>query len=151
MREINKAYSVIVELDAAAGVSGSVQFDIGNRLRAFKLKSILWELRIRETVSRMVLPYNQNITQELQLGFAALPFGVTFCQFAGAPTPAGTMPNNGNAIVLFEPGQKFFNSFVINEGLHVNFAYANNDLLLSYHYLSCIIIEIEDFDNNNQA
>lgn len=128
-----------------AGSSAVLQFEINNNNRESLLKSIFFDIQIRDPLAGTMLPLEQNTTQYFQLAVSALPGSTPFSQAFEliAPVPGSNV--TGSQINFFRPTMLKVESFYIANVLRFQLAITNNDPLISYRYSSTIIVEIEDF------
>jgi hypothetical protein len=132
---------------AAAGGNGSSYFDIMNPNKRMKLRSFLWTLNIRNPGAPITVISNYNrSTVEVQTSISSTPSQSTFSYLTSDTTPPGMLYANGNNITLYDPGQFIFNSLDFQSTVRVNFSYENNDPLLTYRFISCYVIEVEEIE-----
>lgn len=141
---MNKVYSINFSNNIAPGANNTLVHDINNIGRRFKIKSIFFDLRTEESVTGIPLNLFTQNTQRyyLSLGIAGavIPkIAECFLNIPGDPI----VNNNGNYIIMANPGQIKLDSFYINEYARFIFNYSNFDLLLNYTYFSQTIVEIE--------
>jgi hypothetical protein len=137
----NRVYTAAFQNLVLPGAAMNVTFQINNFNRTAKLKSLFFDLRIRENVTNLPLQLENNNTQLFQLVINAFasPFAQIFEAVAGAVIFA-----NGVQFIMRRPNQLKFDSFYIPDTLGFAFNYQNFDLLLSFVYEVTVVCEIED-------
>lgn len=143
-----RVYSTVIGATVAAmgGLSANV-FYISNHNRRFLLRSLYLDVRLFETLAPFViLPYEQNTTQEFGLTINADP--VIGADLLTLPFQDFTIPGNiitnGTTFVMWKPGQVIFDSFFVQHRLQLTYNHVNRDLLLSMRFFASITVEIED-------
>jgi hypothetical protein len=143
----NKVYNLTLQNTVLANQPQASNFRINNYNRDFILKSICYNIYIRETVTHEILPEAINTTQDHSIYMNAFPVASGFLignPFADLALFAGTTFNNATQIFLNKPGQINFESFYIVNSLIFYFFYINRDLLLSYDYIMQLIVETSE-------
>jgi hypothetical protein len=143
----NKVYTVYPFGSVLAGGNTfDYVFQLDNVLQDFKLKSILYDIRINETaVPYKRLPLEVNTTQNYYLNVNVVPVGITFARiFTPITIPGGGTYINGAGFSINKPGQYLFDSFCISKSLQFYLGYTNTDALINYSFFSTLVVEIED-------
>jgi hypothetical protein len=145
---MNKIYTTGFRADVAgAGAVSATQFQIVEGRKPFMLKSIVFDLRIFETVNLAQLPLNNNLTQDYVLNIqASLAGAILFAQPFVNALPAGNVYGGGLIIRLYRPQQIFYESFFVNANLWVVYNHINQDPAKSYTYDGFVSIETESLD-----
>ena len=132
---------------AAAGGTGNIQWDINNYNKNSLLKSIAWDLYIRQLNAPFNnLPLDQNFTQNFHFTCNPVTTNILFSQTVENVVPPTAINNNGNLLMWRIPGQFKFDSFFIQNTLRFSYSGTNQDPLIAYrHYLN-FICEIQDLE-----
>jgi len=138
----NRVYTAAFQNIVLPGAAANVTFQINNFNRLSKLKSIFFDIRIRDNASNLPLQLENNNTQLYQLvvnSFPASPFAQIYEAVVGAVIFA-----NGVQFIMRRPGQLIFDSFHIPDTMGLAFNYTNYDLIQTYVYEVTVVTEIED-------
>lgn len=144
-----RPFTINCAIPVAAAGTGSFTFELNNQNKRFKLRSVLFDLQLFETVSGLILPIANNTSQMFYLLMRSLEVPANFAQNFDFISGAGAIAYNGSGSVIYTPGQYFFNSLNILNDLRFTFTYANNDALLDYTYNLNCFVEIEDIEKLN--
>jgi len=141
----NRVFTAILSQNVAAGGNAVniMTVDISNRTA--RLKSISLDVYMR-TVAGVILPMEQNNTQQFNLQVDAVPQASPFAQIVSNFAGTSLLTNNGNRINIRRPNQLKFDSFFIRSNLLLSFNYMNNDVLNAYIFEATIIVELEDIE-----
>jgi hypothetical protein len=114
-----------------------------NTNREFKIKKIIWTCRLSDTVSGVLIPLEQNVSQNLFLQFlpgTPQPIASSFVDM----TPAVFSIINGEQVYIFRPGEYSFDNFYVTNAALMRITHSNHDALLTISFDHSLIAEIED-------
>ena len=135
------SYSLTWSLGQVAGSSITWIAPVTNNNTQFKIKSFLWDLKIRNELTFELLPLEQNNTQDFNIGIVASPAATQITlPIVGA---TGPVISNGTDFQFYRPGQYLLNSAYIVNGCNIVFANTNRDLTESMRCTVSFTIEIE--------
>lgn len=138
---MNRLYTIELVFDIAAGISSVNTFTLSNPNRKFKLKTINFDVKIRDIAGDYIpLEINTKVDFYLEVTPTNTPFARQFEK----PTVPANVASNGAKITLYRPQQLKIDSGFISDNLLFMFKAGNLDGAKAFRVFCSIIVEIED-------
>lgn len=124
---------------------GAVQLpaiNLNSACRRIMVKSILWDVQLFNTTTNLNTPLFLNTDVSYSLTLGTIP-ATSWAHILAAQAPPPPT-NTGTEIILFNPGQYFYDNLRFDNTLAVAFAFQNSSAVNNYTF--CLHLHIETFE-----
>ncbi len=143
----NNIYTFYGAFDLTPITFNGFTFDLFLQRTRFKIKSVCYDYSIAELNATYEVPVRNTDIANCVLSFGVgSTTNLTKC-FENVAVPPGGAFVNGVLFQMYEPGQRFFDNWLISENLPIQVNARNDDLFdtLSFYFSLTIEIDILNF------
>jgi hypothetical protein len=140
----NDVYSVHIRTAVAPGASYGNVFWLNNFNKQFKIKSISWDYKVRNSIGGKVDEDLYSMSLVVGDGLGAAPkISKSFEAFTTPPITPAVTDFNGTRFYIQKPKQLFFNSWFIENGIPFKVEIDSDELLNTYNFYWSLVVETE--------